>query len=589
MLKNVSIEPRNGSVKKSMEAKERSKMRWNSYRRNISNVFDLKSKITSSEDIIQHSKTLIRSYLLWTWPFLSRKYLEFASLDSENSMIAASLLAIINSVQIEVSHKVLSYLSFAFNNAMKNNDIKSIRTISFIFSSIYRFQIISFDIFMSLLLKLLDKKNAHMSLVLELIDICGHSMEEDNSVEFTQLFTEIVRLAGPSYDKQIQNLTLCRSQNWKDKSRRIPFKFDVLPSYENTIDNLMIENFTEDPTEQLIDGYDFENFDKLYDKHTSIIAAILGSDNIDSDTIQTTEIDTAEDNTESEKETEIEEFIKVKSDKEFQKMIYLTITSTATASEAAHKLIKKLIDEEKRFSKSNNFELKVSLKAHKSIMIETLIEYIGHSQRFDRNLGNIVLFLLSNRNDLIEQFEEYFIKIYSNCNKYKSSQIINITYLLAYLLQNDTINWNVLSIIRLSREETNTEQRLFIRYLMEKLADNRSWLMKKLKEPEIEAAVSGIFLTDTLEHATDVSQFFEAINLDFLVEHVNAKIATISNKPVLNVVIPNSESEDEADNVPEFQEYFSDKSESGSEKESSRRRSKHRHHHYHKRHHRHHH
>ncbi|EAY17443.1 hypothetical protein TVAG_493850 [Trichomonas vaginalis G3] len=583
-------------------------------------------------------------------------------------MVASSLLAIIHSKLPAVSYNVLNYVSYKFNNSMKKNDENGIICASIFFTSLYRFYIISPNIIFSLLLGLLGFKNKYMPIVIEILRLCAPILDQEIPNEFTNIFTQIIRMADPKYDTEIQKLTRWRAQGWAGRVyskdyysySRIPYRLNALEEYGDPLNDFLIEEITEDPTSNLYKGYDYEAFDRAHDTYSTQIENIVGSvidDNFEEnqqivqenlenqEPIQPETIETEdkheEDVVEEEQHEDDSTQVAISENKqktanlEFQKTIYLTITSTATGSEAAHKLIKILNEDDKVFTRSKDMEKKTLIKPHKQILIETLIEYIGHSKTFDRNLASIPRYLMNAHPDTQNLIEENFRRIYNNCESYKESQIINLARLFAYLLAHDSISWGILSIIRLTAEDTNTEQRLMIRYLIEELAkgpaemSSTSWLVNKLKEPEIEAATSGIFLTDTIEHAEIVTQFFSVINLEYLVEGVKAKIAMMMAQPQPNIMLlendtdysSGSEEKDLQNNVEEKEnpeqndeetklrnilleqkravderkqkilkesESSDSSSASGSDEEAAKRRRKHRHHH-HRHHHRHHH
>lgn len=622
-------------------------------------------KITEPEQLIDPSEGLIKCYLQWTHPFFARRLLEFSCNSNENSMVGASLLAIIHTRLPAVTDSVMKYVSFEYNNSIRKNNHSAVKFTALFFASCFRFNIISANLMYSVFLNLLGHKNQYMDVVLDLLHSCGPALDQEMPGEFTNLFTEIVRMANSRFDHDIQRFTRWRSQNYAGtvyskeyyKYARTPYRLSVLEEYGDPLNDFLIDEITQDPTHKIHKGYNFAEFDQLYETYTEQIRTFVGEDVEDApalriqkepeitneiqteqqqDEIQIAQQEQAEEANDDEAIQQDEEFdeeeqednstqIAIEENKlkkanlEFQKTVYLTITSTATASEAAHKLVKILIEDDKILTRSKNKEKKALTQPHKRIMIETVIEYIGHNQAYDRNLAHIVRLLINAREDTQDLVEENFRRIYNNLESYKSSQIINIAALFAYLLATDSISWQVLSIIRLTPEDTNTEQRQFIRYLMERLAEgpaetsSKSWLLKKLKEPEVEAAMSGIFLTDTHEHAEIVSQFFSAINLDFLAEGVNAKIAMMSAQQQPSIELPNEYSEssgdgedaiDEAERLrqillaqkqqktqeePKVAPKNENYSASGSEDEAAERRRKHRHHRHHHSHHHHHH
>ena len=521
--------------------------RWDKYINIINNSFRNDLKIGNPEELIEPSTSLFRAYLRWTWPVAARKCFSFSNLKKENPMVCAAILAVVNSKQPEVVLNILKYISYILISNISNKDSEKVTLASLLFCSFYRFNIINTDMMIQIILKLMETEMLFSQTVIEILFQIAPCLENDDYSTFTTIFTAVAT-KWKRHEKEIQKLSQWRKQNWKKMIKnkngetsfisysRIPFRLSVLEDSEYvTLNSFDINECFSDPTLGYTEPYDIEQFNAMHDQYKAEIDEIVGTgeeedlEDIEKDVTET------EENEETEEEDYTQKAIKQEQKKrmnlEFQKTIYLTISSTATASECAHKIAKILKEDDAILAKKGNRIEKIGLSSHRKIVVETLIEYIGHSQSFDRNQANIIRFLARSLDYLVPIIEFYFYDAYNNATRYKASQIINISKLYAFLISTDVIHWNVLSAVRLEPEGTTTEQHQFVRYLMEELAKgppesaSQQWLVKKLQDPEVAEATSGIFLTDTYEHADIVVQFFEAIGLGYLCDGVRAKIA----------------------------------------------------------------
>ena len=602
-------------------AQELGELRWSKYTRSIDANLSPDLKIEKREELIKPSKNLFKAYLRWTWGYFARTAYRTGCSSTPNSKTCAALLSIINSKQPDVVLNVLRYVIYQLNVAIDSNDVQKVSKVGVFLSSLYRFRIISVDMMNQIIFKIIEKGEIYIRAVLDIIWQVGPALEDDDYQTFTTLFS-LMETKWRSQEKEIQKISVWRQQKWTQKVKnddgsggffsysRIPFRLSILEDEAYiTLSDFDVSEVTEDPTIGLTEPYDIESFLQKYEMYRNEINDIVGDDEDDfeGDDVDAEDGEAEEEEEEEEKGEEkddstakaILEKTQKSLDLEYQKTVYLTISSTGTAGECAHKLAKMMKADDLIFEREKNQKKKQSIKSHRKILIETVIEYIGHSQSFERNQANVVRLLCNAFDYFTPLVEEYFTTVYVHAEAYKASQIINISSLYAYLLASETVSWNILSIIRLSPEDTNTEQRQFIRYLMEELAKgpaeraSQAWLVRKLNEPSVAAATAGIFLTDTYEHADIVYQFFKIIGLEFLCEGVKKRIDELTEKPVVvehepiqeesafPVESDQSESEEEIRKIQTF-----DSSDDSSDEKEDRR---HRHHHKHRRHHHHHH
>ncbi|KAL7469430.1 hypothetical protein ACHAXS_009689 [Conticribra weissflogii] len=137
-----------------------------------------------------------------------------------------------------------------------------------------------------------------------------------------------------------------------------------------------------------------------------------------------------------------------------RRTIYLTIMSSATFEECTHKLAKMDIPE-----------------GRESELINMIIECCSQERTFLRYYG-----LVSGRFCLLNErwqqaFEEAFATQYNTIHRLETNKLRNVAKLFGHLLHTDSIPWSVLSVIHLNEDETTSSSRIFIKILIQEMAE----------------------------------------------------------------------------------------------------------------------
>jgi len=172
-----------------------------------------------------------------------------------------------------------------------------------------------------------------------------------------------------------------------------------------------------------------------------------------------------------------------------RRTIYLTIMSSATFEECTHKLAKMDIPQ-----------------GRESELINMIIECCSQERTFLRYYG-----LVSGRFCLLNErwqqaFEEAFATQYNTIHRLETNKLRNVAKLFGHLLHTDSLSWSVLSVIHLNEDETTSSSRIFIKILIQEMAEAMG--MVTLKErfdtdnPEPDASLtagedSGLALATT--------------------------------------------------------------------------------------------
>jgi len=133
-----------------------------------------------------------------------------------------------------------------------------------------------------------------------------------------------------------------------------------------------------------------------------------------------------------------------------------------------------------------------------------------------------------------ERFAELFDQQFATVHRLETNKLRNIGKFFAHLLYTDGIPWSILSQVRITEETTTSSSRIFIKVIFQELSEQ--WGIKKLAErlrdPEMEPFVGGLFPKDHPKNMRFSINFFTAIGLGVLTEDLRRCLeqAQISKK-----------------------------------------------------------
>ena len=162
-----------------------------------------------------------------------------------------------------------------------------------------------------------------------------------------------------------------------------------------------------------------------------------------------------------------------------RRTIYLTIMSAATFEECAHKLAKIDIPPTKEYE-----------------LINMIIECCSQERTFLRYYG-----LISQRFCLLhsrwrEAFVNAFREQYSTVHRLETNKLRNVAKLFAHLLHTDSLSWSdTLNVIHLNEDETTSSSRIFVKILVQEIAEALGIvnLKERLLDPELQESLEGMF------------------------------------------------------------------------------------------------
>ena len=101
----------------------------------------------------------------------------------------------------------------------------------------------------------------------------------------------------------------------------------------------------------------------------------------------------------------------------------------------------------------------------------------------------------------------------------------------AHLLYTESIEWSCLTAIKLTEEDTTSAGRIFIKILMQEMAENLGvqTFAKKIEDDLIKPHMVGLFPKDTIANARFSVNFFTSIGLGALTEDLRKFLENAPN------------------------------------------------------------
>jgi len=138
-----------------------------------------------------------------------------------------------------------------------------------------------------------------------------------------------------------------------------------------------------------------------------------------------------------------------------RRTLYLTIMSAATFEECAHKLAKIDIPD-----------------GREAELVNMIIECCSQERTFLRYYG-----MVSTRFCLLQErwrqaFQTAFEEQYNTIHRLETNKLRNVAKLFAHLLYTDALPWSTLQVIQLTEDHTTSSSRIFIKILMQEMAQS---------------------------------------------------------------------------------------------------------------------
>jgi pre-mRNA-splicing factor CWC22 len=197
----------------------------------------------------------------------------------------------------------------------------------------------------------------------------------------------------------------------------------------------------------------------------------------------------------------------------YRKMIYMIVVSSIDFEECCHKLLKQNVRE--------------GLEGE---MVNMIIECCVQERTYLKFYG-----LLSERLCLLKDvykhnYEKQFDLQYIKLHRLETNKLRNLANLYGHLLYTEAVDWMILSVIKLTEDDTTASSRIFLKIMFQEL--NNLLGEERLKEKMLAGAKDeyvGMFCRENPTYTRFCINFFTAIGLGYLTDELRAFLENVKN------------------------------------------------------------
>ena len=454
---------------------------------------------------------------------LCKSVLSAAVSSPKYSDVYAAIIAVVNSKLPEVGELMVKRAILAFRRYYKQRDKASCQAVCVYIVHLFHQGVVHELIILQLLSVLLDgarPTDDSVEIAVHVLQIGGQALLDCSSAGVRACTERMRSLLHEGHLNQrveyrVEELLKARKNGFKD----FPSISEELDLVERD-DQITFDTSLDDDDIQKEDKLDVFSFDPEFKEHeeewTAIRAEILGlGDSSDSDSDISS--DSSDDDSQEKASPSGENALSIPSDGDgkqiavvedlteadlvhLRRTIYLTIMSSATFEECAHKLARINVP-----------------PGRESELINMLIECCSQERTFLRYYGLIASRFCLMDHRWKDAFMDSFSEQYSTIHRLETNKLRNVAKLFSHILHTDSIPWSVMSIIHLNEDETTSSSRIFIKIVIQEMAEAMG--IAKLnqrfdtQDEENKLWYAGMFPKDNVRNTRYAINFFTSIGL----------------------------------------------------------------------------
>jgi len=521
-------------------SKEYQRMAWDALKKSINGLIN-KVNIANIKAIVPElfGENLIRGRGLFCQSITKA---QAASLPF--TPIYAAMAAIVNTKLPQVGDLLVKRLVLRFRKAFRRNDKAVCLSTTTFLAHLVNQQVVHETLAAQMLVLLLEKPtDDSVEISVGLTREVGQHLEEMNP-EISRIVFDRFRsiLHEADIDRRVQYMIEVLFQVRKDKFKDNPAvkeELDLVEEEDQITHQITLDGEIDGQDTLNIFKFD-ENWEENEEAYRKLKGEILGEGSDYDDDDEDDEDDESSDEEEAGEQKALE--IKDQSNADLinlRRTIYLTLQSSADPEEATHKLVKL------RLPPGQEDEL-VSMVVESCAEAKTYMKFYGL-------IGERVSRLNRMWMDL---FEQSFVKYYDMVHRYETNKLRNIARLFGHLLASDAIGWHVLSVIHLNEEETTAASRIFIKILIQDIAENMGMakLQARMTDEALQPSLQGIFPHDNPRNIRFSINYFTSIGMGSLTQEMREFLQNLP-KPALPA--PAAAHDSDSDSASSYSSYTS--------------------------------
>ena len=518
-------------------SKEYQRMAWEALKKSINGLIN-KVNVANIKAIVPElfSENLVRGRGLFC-----RSIQKSAATALPFVPVYAAMAAIVNTKLPQVGELLVHRLVVQFKKAFKRNDkAVCLSSVTFL-AHLTNQQVVAETLPAQILLLLLHHPtDDSVEIAVALLKEVGQFLEEFNQPISMAVFDQLRSILHDSeVEKRTQYQIEVLFQIRKDKFRdqpSIPQELDLVEEEDQVTHRIGLDDDV-----NVQDSLNIFKFDPDYEeseaKYKELKAEILGEGE-GSDEEYETGFESEDEETKEQNELEIKDATNTDL-VNLRRTIYLTIMSSSVGEEASHKL------------------MKLNLPAgQEGELVSMIVECCSQERTYNKFYG-IIAETFAKINRLWRQLlEESFATAYDTCHRRETNQLRNIARLYGHLITTDSIGWECLSVIQLNEEDTTSSSRIFVKILVQDLAEGLGMkiLQERLRDPILRPHFEGLFPMDNPRNTRFSINYFTSIGMGGLTEEMREHL---KNAPRPAAVMPKPEPESDSESVSSYSSYSS--------------------------------
>ncbi|KAK9887829.1 hypothetical protein WA026_000142 [Henosepilachna vigintioctopunctata] len=507
------------------------------------------------------AKELIQENVVRGRGLLCKSIIQAQAASPTFTNVYAALVAIINSKFPNIGELLLRRLVLQFKRGFKQNNkticISAATFIAHLVNQGVAHEIIALEI-LTLLVE--TPTDDSVEVAISFLKECGQKLTEVSSKGINAIF-EMLRniLHEGQLEKRIQYMIEVMFQIRKDGFKdheAVTEELDLVEEEDQFIHLVTLDDVIQSNAEDILNVFKFdEKYEENEGKYKVLSKEIL--DDNDSESGSGSENDEDEDEEDDEEENDAEEKKEGIIDNTdtnlitLRRTIYLTMQSSLDFEECTHKL------------------LKMQLKPGQEIeLCHMILDCCAEQRTYEKFFGLVAQRFCQINKVYVGPFQQIFKDTYATTHRLDANRLRNVSKFFAHLLFTDAIGWEVLEIMKLNEEDTNSSSRIFIKILFQELAEylGLGKLNLRLKEEGMQAHFSGLFPKDHPKNTRFSINFFTSIGLGGLTDELREHLKAVPKVPQINFL---NNIESSSSSSSSSSESSSDEEESSSDSSSS--------------------
>lgn len=498
-------------LKLTQSPEESQRAQWDSLKKSLNSLIN-KVNHNNIKGIVQE---IFKHNLIRGRGLFCRSILKAQALALPFTPVYAALAAIVNTKLPIVGELLLTRLILQFRKAFKRNNkslcLSSVTFIAHLCNHQVAHEIIALQI-LHLLLE--NPTDDSVELSVAFVKEAGAFLTETSKTAMAGVFDRLREiLHDGSIEKRTQYMVEVLFQIRKDEFKDnpiIPKELDLIEDDEQVTHMIGLDD--ELKAQETLNIFKFDqNYERNEEKYIEIRRDILGDSDDEEESDE--EYDSEDESDEEEpsttsKATEPKPIvIRDMTNLELvnlRKTIYLTIMSSMSSDEVAHKLFKLKVPEGKEIE-----------------IVNMIVETCSQEKIYSKTYGSVAQRFCYKSGFWRDLFAESFKQYYETIHRYDTNHIRNIATLFGYILATDALGWEVFEIVYMTEEASTSSSRIFMKILFQEMRQEMGIkkLAERFKEEYIQPFLVHMFPKG--KDADDVRfsiNYFTAIGLGVLTE-----------------------------------------------------------------------